>query len=297
MRKPIALLLTFSLLLTLAACGIGSTSGPDESSPSSPDKTAESAGGPSDFEELVVVDNDKCRIQITEIVPDSPLGYALKVRLENKSADKTLLFSAESAAINGVQCTPVLASEVAAGKKAHQEIRFADDKLEKNGITAYTDIELTLRVYDSDDRSAGSVARETVHVYPFGADKADAFVREAQDTDTILIDNAFVTVIVTGYEDDERWGFSANLFLVNKSDKTVMFSVDEASVNGFMADPQFAAAVLPEKCAFSAVRWPDGMLAENGIDKVEELELVFRAYDADDWLKEDLANQRITLHP
>lgn len=43
MRKPIALLLTFSLLLTLAACGIGSTSGPDESSPSSPDKTAESA--------------------------------------------------------------------------------------------------------------------------------------------------------------------------------------------------------------------------------------------------------------
>lgn len=74
----------------------------------------------------------------------------------------------------------VLASEVAAGKKAHQEIRFADDKLEKNGITAYTDIELTLRVYDSDDRSAGSVARETVHVYPFGADKADAFVREAR---------------------------------------------------------------------------------------------------------------------
>ena len=54
---------------------------------------------------------------------------------------------------------------------------------------------------------------------------------------------------------------------------------------------------LPEKCAFSAVRWPDGMLAENGIAKVEELELVFRAYDADDWLKEDLANQRITLHP
>lgn len=45
------------------------------------------------------------------------------------------------------------------------------------------------------------------------------------------------------------------------------------------------------------MRWPDGMLAENGIDKVEELELVFRAYDADDWLKEDLANQRITLHP
>lgn len=48
-----------------------------------------------------------------------------------------------------------------------------------------------------------------------------------------------MTVIVTGYEDDERWGFSANLFLVNKSDKTVMFSVDEASVNGFMADPAF----------------------------------------------------------
>ena len=66
---------------------------------------------------------------------------------------------------------------------------------------------------------------------------AVAFVREAQATDNVIIDNDYVTVIVTGYEDDEIWGYTANLFLLNKTDKTVMFSVDDASVNGFMADP------------------------------------------------------------
>lgn len=45
-----------------------------------------------------------------------------------------------------------------------------------------------------------------------------------QILNNVIIDNDYVTVIVTGYEDDEIWGYTANLFLLNKTDKTVMFS-------------------------------------------------------------------------
>lgn len=113
----------------------------------------------------------------------------------------------------------------------------------------------------------------------------------------VIIDNDYVTVIVTGYEDDEIWGYTANLFLLNKTDKTVMFSVDDASVNGFMADPFYATSVSAGKCAFSSMAWSDTTLEENGITEVEEIEVLFRAYDADDFMGEDFANEVITLNP
>ena len=224
-------------------------------------------------------------------------GYTLKAQLENKSTEKTYMFSVESASINGVQCDPMFASEVAAGKKANEEINFSTDTIEENGIVEYTDIELTFKVYDSNDWSADPVGKETIHVYPYGEENAVAFVREAQATDNVIIDNDYVTVIVTGYEDDEIWGYTANLFLLNKTDKTVMFSVDDASVNGFMADPFYATSVSAGKCAFSSMAWSDTTLEENGITEVEEIEVLFRAYDADDFMGEDFANEVITLNP
>ncbi len=249
------------------------------------------------FTEIVAVDNAECLIKITGIDSDNFWGYTLKVQLENKSADKTYMFSTTSTAVNGVECSSLFAEEVAPGKKANEEISFVGDELEENGIVDYTHIELTFRVYDSNDWTADEVALETVHVYPYGEDKAVKYVREAQPDDNVIIDNEYVTVIVTGYEDDEIWGYSANVYLVNKSDKNIMFSVDEASVNGFMADPFFAKSVSAGNCAFASISWSDTTLEENNITEIGEIEFILRAYDADDWLSDDFANETVTLNP
>lgn len=71
----------------------------------------------------------------------------------------------------------------------------------------------------------------------------------------------------------------------------------DASVNGFMADPFYATSVSAGKCAFSSMAWSDTTLEENGITEVEEIEVLFRAYDADDFMGEDFANEVITLNP
>lgn len=156
---------------------------------------------------------------------------------------------------------------------------------------------MTFRVYDSNDWTADAVAKETIHIYPYGEDKAVNFVREAQDSDNVIIDNDYVSVIVTGYEKDEIWGYTVNLFLLNKTDKNVMFSVDEASVNGFMADPFYATSVSAGKCAFSSMSWSDTTFEENSITEVETIEFKFRAYDEDNWSGDDFANETITLNP
>ena len=102
----------------------------------------------------MAVDNAECVIKISDIDPDNIWGFTLEAQLENKSTEKTYMFSVESAAINGVHSDPVFASEVAPGKKSNEEISFPTDELEVNGVGDYTDIELTFFVYDSNDWSA-----------------------------------------------------------------------------------------------------------------------------------------------
>lgn len=246
------------------------------------------------FEGLTAIDNDECTIKITGIESSNIRGYTLKVLLENKSTVKTYRFSLQGASVNGIDCKPLFATKVAPGKKANDEITFYNDILD--GID-FTDIELIFRVYDDNDWMADPVALETTNVYPYGQENASLYVREAKDTDTILVDNEFVTAIITDYEMDNIRGYCANIYLVNKTDSELMFAVDEASVNGFMVDPFWANSVLPGKCAFSSISWRQTDLEENGITDVEELEFILRAYDNHNLLDDDIVNQVFTLTP
>lgn len=328
MKKLMTLIAVFMLMISLVACNMANipsrevtestkdTVSKDDATEPTEEESTEPTTEPTEeitepiteatqsgindtitFTELVAVDNAECFIKITGIDAENFWGYTLKAQLENKSTDKKYMFSVESAAINGVQCDPLFATEVASGKKANEDISFSEDELEENGIHEYTDIELTFRVYDSDDWTADDVARETVHIYPYGEDKAVPFVRESQENDQILVDNEYVTAIVTGYEYDDIWGYTVNLFLVNKSDKNVMFTVDDVSVNGYMIDPFYADSVNAGNCTFSTMDWSDSDFEENGIAEVEEIEFVFRAYDEDNWIGDDLVNETITLNP
>lgn len=289
MKRLVTLFLAFMLILSLSACSDDNSTDDKKHSKNKSDEIS--------FTEIVAVDNDECMIKITEIDPDNESGFTLKAELENKSEDKAYLFSVYNAAINDVQCDVSFLKEVTAGNKSLEEIIFANDIFDENDIGDYTDIELAFQVYDSGDVNADDVANETVHIYPYGEDNAVKFVRESQDSDNVLIDNEYVTVIVTGYDHDDIWGYAVNLFLLNKCDKDVMFMVEEASVNGYMADPYYAYSVSVGKCAFSNVYWSDTEFEENGITDVEEIEFKLRAYNADDWTDDAFANETFTLNP
>ena len=133
--------------------------------------------------------------------------------------------------------------------------------------------------------------------YPYGEDNATRYTREAQESDTVIGDNKYVTAIVTGYEYDDLWGYTANLYLVNKTQSSVMFSAEDVSVNGYMCDPFYATTVSAGNCAFSSMSWYDSSLEECEITEVTEIEFTLRAYDSDNWLDEDFANITVTLNP
>ena len=79
-----------------------------------------------------------------------------------------------------------------------------------------------------------------------------------------------------------------------------MVSVDEASVNGYMADPFFAKSVQPGKCAFTSMSWSYSSLEDSGItdiSDIEEIEFKLRAYDYDNWDKKDYFSEVVTVEP
>lgn len=248
-----------------------------------------------DFKGIVVVDNENCSIKITGIEPDNFWGYTLNVNLENRSKKKNYTFSVMSSAINGVQTDPLFATDVSAGKKSNIEISFSDSSLKEYGVDEFTDIEITFRVYDSDDWEDDDVALETVHVYPIGEEKAKKFERKKEDTDVSIADNEEVSATIIGYRKDEIWGYTADIFLQNKTEKPVTFSVEDVSVNGYMSDPFWATSVYGGKFAFSSISWGNESLEENGITDVEEIEFVFHAYDEESM--NDYFKEKVTLNP
>ena len=76
-----------------------------------------------------------------------------------------------------------------------------------------------------------------------------------------------------------------------------MFAVENASVNGYMADPFYATSVGPGKCKFSSISWMKKTLEENDITEVETLEFTFRAYNYSDWSAGSYFEETVTLNP
>ncbi|MDD2427768.1 MAG: hypothetical protein PHV73_06710 [Eubacteriales bacterium] len=318
MKKFLIKILVLLMLVTLTACGSGNTTHKEtdvtaaktETSVEETDEAAAKAepdfeettvteadvAPPVSFDELVVIDNEACSIKITAIDPDNMWGYTLKTLLENKTDDLSLMFSVERASVNGIDSDPFFASEVSAGMKANKEINFMDSYLKDNGID-FSNIELSFRVYDSDDWFADDIAKETAYVYPLGEENASTFVRESQPDDNIIVDDESARVTVTGYGYDDIWGYTVYLYLENMTDEPAMFSVDDVAVNGFMLDPFYAKEVGANKVTFSSISWSETAFEENGIEDVESINMNFRVYNSDDWLADDYVNVDVTLQP
>ena len=145
-----------------------------------------------------------------------------------------------------------------------------------------TRVDFTLNVYNNDDYTEAALMHDPFTVFPLGEDKASSAVREPAATDHVLVDDDNCSVIITGYEPDNSWGYAMKLYLVNKTDRDMVFSVDDSSVNGIMCDPFWADIVCAGKTSYSTVLWDKNALTENDITEVEEISLPLKVYADED---------------
>lgn len=112
-----------------------------------------------------------------------------------------------------------------------------------------------------------------------------------------LVDNDTCTVIIKGVDEENLFGYTLNVFLENKTDKELMFSLDEVSVNGFMCDPFWASTVSAGKKANQQITFMESDFETNGIEEVSEITFTLKVYDNGDWLAGNLVEESFTINP
>lgn len=313
LKKVVSVLLAITVLLACAACGAPAEEAPAavnteaaqkeqqkeesvEEEVAEEENIKEETAPEITFAEQVLVDDENCTVKITGIEEDEIWGYTLKVYLENKT-DLELMFSVDGVSVNGYMCDPFWGSSVTAGMKSNEEITFSKDAFERNGIVTPTDIQFNLRVSDYNDWMADPLVEEEYTLYPMGEEAAQTYEREDQANDNVLFDNEYCKMVVTGFEQDEIWGYTMNVYLENKTDKELIFSTDGVAVNGFMCDPFWGETVVAGKRCNTSITWSDTAFEENSITEVEEIVLPVRVSDNDDWMADPFVEDVFTVNP
>ena len=243
----------------------------------------------------ILKEDENLLIAVTGSDPEGMWGYKLDVFLENKT-DRELCFMINDACINGLMMDPLYQTILAPGQSSDEEVEWFQSSLDEAGITDVTDIELEWVVYDSQDWSADFLLEEKFHYYPLGEDAVQPFVREAKDTDQVLVDNDVCTIIAVKSEMDELWGYQIHLYIINKSDHGLTVGIDEAAINGEPCDPYWATMIYQVRAAFDAVTWGTTFLEAAGIDKVESAELPFIIMNSDDYSQDEI-RETVTYTP
>ena len=274
-KKQFCATLAVLLLLTLAACG------------------ANTKNDANAFQPFTAVDNAKCRINVTGIDPDNLFGYTVKLQLKNKSLTQTLFFTTEECTVNGVEWDPWLYTEVEPGRTESVEMSFSGEPYRKL-IPEITDIELIFKVTDTDNDDA-EAANARVHIYPIGRDNAKRHVHELQPPEKLAFDNDQFVCIVQYLDPEGFYGNTLRLYMENKTDRRVVFSAADATVNGIAVDLLWAHSVYAGHIALDGVVLDDNDLTQNGITEIESIEFVMNVYDYGSTTL--LFSQRISYNP
>lgn len=242
-----------------------------------------------------LLNNDSCQVIITAIDTQNPSGYTIDVELVNKT-DSSQMYSVKYATVDGLSVDPNWASEVGGGATKEGHITF-----HKSDYAAYnlgfTDIQLVFVVNDAVETST-QITQQAVIIYPYGAGTATMYTRKSKDSDVVLIDNDSLRVTYIGNSNDDVWGYSANVFIENKTETNLWVSAADVKVNGVPVDPFWGTTVPANSSAYNSICWTTSQFSEAGIaDGVSSIEMLINANNYDDWEALQITSEAVTINP
>jgi hypothetical protein len=198
--------------------------------------------------------------------------------IENNSG-KSLTVQTRNSSINGYMIDAMMSADVADGKKANDEMSFSDSDLKQCGIETIADIEFSFHIFTTEDwenyLDSDMIRLETT--------AAEGYTYTFDDSGELIYDANGVKIVVKGVADDSLMGPRFLLYIENNGDKDVTIQTRNVSVNGFMMDAIFSCDVIAGKHAVDDVVFLSSDFEENGIEKIEEIELSFHIFDMNNW--------------
>lgn len=230
------------------------------------------------IEEQVLYDENDIKITATGM-EDSLFGTDLKLLIENNSG-KSITVQARNSNVNGYMVDTMMSADVASGKKANDSLTFQTSGLKDSGIEQIAEMEFSFYIFDSD---TWDTILET-DLITVRTSIADGYVQNYDDSGNLLVEAEGVKIIGKGLSaNDSFWGPGLILYIENNSEENVTVQVRDVSVNGFMVSSSMSTDVLIGKRAITAVQFFSTDLEDNGITDIENVELYFHIFKAENW--------------
>ena len=250
---------------------------------------------PITFTETTIIDNDECSVIATKIDPKGFYGYTINVVLENKTSDKRFMFSTFNEYVNGLSIYANFSEDVGPGMIRYSQIFFLRADLKEYKIDKITDIEMNFNV--SLYNQVGTIANETVHLYPYGEERVTRYERESLDTDNIIVDNEYTRVTIIDYN-DHTWGFDVEMFLENKCEEELHFNIKNSYVNDKEMTVYGSKWILPNHSAYLTFGWSRFDLIPADIHKISKIQFDLEAsYQIEAFVRDYVVNETFTLNP
>jgi hypothetical protein len=113
----------------------------------------------------------------------------------------------------------------------------------------------------------------------------------------VVVSNSNVSFTVKKISDNSLLGTDMQVILENKTEKNLMYSIDNVAVNGFAVEPFWATSVSAGKKAVSTITFYTSDIEKYGITSLDEIEFTLRIYNKDDWMEDDVLNQKYIIYP
>ena len=101
-----------------------------------------------------------------------------------------------------------------------------------------------------------------------------AIAKEEQNI--TYVDDDRCTFRLVSTDEDKIWGYTWNVFLENKTNEDLMFSIDEVSVNGAMIDPFWSNEVPAGLKENDEIHWSFTELRKYGIEDISNVDFRLR---------------------
>lgn len=231
-----------------------------------------------EISETVLMDSDGIKITAKSLDKSGWMGPELKLLIENNTA-QNLTVQARSISVNGYMVGSSLSADVAAGKKANDELTLTASDLEISGIETITDIEFSFHIFDSDSWDAyKDTDLVSVKTAAFGS-----YTQPIDDSGTIVYEEGGVKVVAKGLDTSGWMGPAVILYIQNDSTANITVQARDESVNGFMLDASLSEEVLPGKRSIADMSFLSSQLDENEITDITEVEFSLHIFDTDTW--------------
>ena len=239
-------------------------------------QAAEPKAADTTIDEQVIFDMDGVKMTALSYQTGGWTGDSIKVLIENNSGKKVGV-GCDALIVNDYMISTLFSSIIEDGMKANETVDLYNSQLSAAGIENVGKVEVKFHLFDPDSY----MTTKTGETYTIQTNHFDDMDLTPNDAGKELYNENGVRIVGKYVNDDTIWGNAIVLYLENNTDQNIVVQCDTMAINGFMMTPYFSSEIYANKRAISEITLMSSELEQNGIEKVQDVQVTFNILNAE----------------